>query len=491
MSGHRPRPVVTPWMSGHRLHPAFSILSAVPGLRRPEDAGAPVTGHASNILEGPDTYGLWPAVAAAAALFGVLYYYHRTAGIGWQGLTPVFGAFTLIIILLGTFSSILVVGMRGQRRHFERLGKIPIRVHVNGIRGKSTVTRMIGSALREAGYRTLTKTTGKAARMIDAYGREMPIVRTAAPNIREQKKVVELAVREGMDALVIECMAVRPELQRVSEQKLVRATIGVITNVRPDHLDAMGPTLADVARNLCGTLPADRPMVTAEERYLAIIEECARGTNTRIIRARPELVPDGLMEQFPYMNFKENVAVALEVTRLLNIPDEVAVRGMLGARPDPGLLQVFRTAIGGTAFTFVNAMGVNDRESTGMVYRDIARRGLLENSHVVGLFHARGDRAFRTADFGSAMATDMSFDQIITVGHMTRLFVTEALKAGYPLDRLLDLGAGTAAEALEAMKGIAAENASGGKAVVFFACGNMVGEIPSQILDTVSRGVAG
>jgi poly-gamma-glutamate synthase PgsB/CapB len=395
----------------------------------------------------------------------------------------------MIIILLGAFSFVLVAGLREQRRHFERLGKIPIRVHVNGIRGKSTVTRMIGSALREAGYRTLTKTTGKAARLIDENGNEWPIVRTTAPNIREQKRVVELAMAQGMDALVIECMAVRPELQRVSEQKLVRATIGVITNVRPDHLDVMGPTLADVARNLCSTLPPGGALVTAEERYLGIIGENARRTDTRVIRARTELVPDGLMARFSYMNFKENVAVALEVTRLLKIPDIVAVRGMLRATPDPGLLQIYRTSVDGVPFTFVNAMGVNDRDSTVMVYRDLVKRGVLGNSSVVGLFHARGDRAFRTADFGSAMATEMSFMRIITVGLLTRLFIAEALKAGYPLERLEDLGAGTAADALGAMKRIASENAPGGKAVVFFACGNMVGEIPSRILESVSRGI--
>jgi poly-gamma-glutamate synthase PgsB/CapB len=484
-------------MSAHRLRPVVSILSAAPASGQPDGPAAPpagpraaTTAEGAAALAGPRTYGGWQAVAAAAALFGALAYYDHAVGIGWRGMTPVFGAYAMIIILLGTLSFVLVAGLREQRRHFERLARVPIRVHVNGIRGKSTVTRMIGSALREAGYKTLTKTTGKAARLIGMDGREAPIVRTTAPNIREQKRVVELAVAEGADALVIECMAVRPELQRVSEQKLVRATIGVITNVRPDHLDVMGPTLPDVAANLCNTLPAGGALVTAEERYIGIIEENARRTDTRVIRARPELVPDGLLARFPYMNFKENVAIALEVTRLLGIPDEVAVRGMLGATPDPGLLQVYRTSLDGVPFTFVNAMGVNDRESTVLVYRDLVKRGILGDSRVVGLFHARGDRAFRTADFGGAMATDMSFERIIAVGVLTGLFVSEALKAGYPRERLEDLGAGTAADALGAMKRTAGEYAGDGRQVVIFACGNMVGELPRQMLEAVSRGAA-
>jgi poly-gamma-glutamate synthase PgsB/CapB len=452
---------------------------------------SPGTGRTPNVLESPGTYSWWPVIAAAAALFGALAYYHHTVGIKWQGLTPLFGTYTLIIILLGTFSAIFLLGLREQRRHFERIQKIPIRIHVNGIRGKSTVSRMIGSALREAGHRTLTKTTGKAARIIDADGNESPIIRTVAPNIREQKKVVELAVKDGADALVIECMAVRPELQRASERKFIQSTIGVITNVRSDHLDVMGPGLGDVARNLCNTLPRDRTLVTAEERFLPILEQNARETGTRVIKVRPEDVPDELMESFPYMNFKENVAITLEVTRMLGIPDEVATRGMLRARPDPSLLQVYRTSVDGVPFTFVNALGVNDRDSTVLVYRDLAKRGYLENNAVVGFFHARGDRAFRTADFGGAMVTDMSFEKIITIGFLTRLFITEAIKAGYPSGKLQDLGAGTAADALEAMKSIAGANAAAGKATVFFACGNMVGDLPTRVLEAVSRGNAG
>ncbi len=43
---------------------------------------------------------------------------------------------------------------------------IPVRVNVNGIRGKSTVTRLITGVIQEAKYKTVGKTTGTSARMI-------------------------------------------------------------------------------------------------------------------------------------------------------------------------------------------------------------------------------------------------------------------------------------------------------------------------------------
>ena len=61
---------------------------------------------------------------------------------------------------------LLILGIREQLAQKRNVEKIPIRVNINGIRGKSTVTRLITSILTEAGYRTIGKTTGTAARMI-------------------------------------------------------------------------------------------------------------------------------------------------------------------------------------------------------------------------------------------------------------------------------------------------------------------------------------
>jgi hypothetical protein len=59
--------------------------------------------------------------------------------------------------------------------------------------------------------------------------------------------------RRGAQALVIECMAVRPDLQRISEKRIVRPPSSY---QRPaDHLGVMG-RLEDVAVALSGTTPA-------------------------------------------------------------------------------------------------------------------------------------------------------------------------------------------------------------------------------------------
>src|SRR5690554_5019725 len=151
-------------------------------------------------------------------------------------------------------------------RHTRNVRLIPIRIHVNGTRGKSSVTRLIAAGLRAGGVRTCAKTTGTLARMIFEDGRELPIFRPDRANVIEQKRIIKTAIAARAEALVIECMALQPLLQSVCELKLIRSTHGVITNARADHLDVMGPTRLDVARALSATVPVGGTLLTAEDR---------------------------------------------------------------------------------------------------------------------------------------------------------------------------------------------------------------------------------
>src|SRR5512140_2555135 len=130
-------------------------------------------------------------------------------------------------------------------RHERRLARIPIRIHVNGTRGKSSVTRLIAAALRRSGIRTLGKTTGTVPRFILPDGSEKLIRRSSPPNILEQIRTLRVADQLKVEAVVIECMALDPLLQFCSEKEMIHSTVGVITNVRPDHFEVMGESLDD------------------------------------------------------------------------------------------------------------------------------------------------------------------------------------------------------------------------------------------------------
>lgn len=168
-------------------------------------------------------------------------------------------------ILAGVLFMLLLMEYRV---HVRRLNSIPIRVHVNGTREKSSVTRLIAGALREHGLKIFAKTTGTLPRVIMDDSREYPVYRPARANIIEQLRIVALAAGNEADAIVIECMAIQPHLQSLTELKFIRATHGVITNARAEHLDVMGPSERDVVLALSGSAPYKGKLFTAEQDYL-------------------------------------------------------------------------------------------------------------------------------------------------------------------------------------------------------------------------------
>ena len=89
---------------------------------------------------------------------------------------------------------------------------------VYGIRGKSTVTRMIAAGLKSGGWSVFCKTTGTVPRLIGTDGVERPLRRRGKANIREQARVMRMAVREHAQVLVIECMAVDPFPGNLTEE---------------------------------------------------------------------------------------------------------------------------------------------------------------------------------------------------------------------------------------------------------------------------------
>lgn len=340
----------------------------------------------------------------------------------------------------------LIWGIVEQVNHQKRANSIPIRIHVNGTRGKSTTTRLIAAGLREAGFKVLAKTTGTLPRLILEDGAEIPIKRRGNPNIIEQLKIFKEAAKRKADALIVECMAISPELQWVSERKMVKSTIGVITNVREDHLEDIGPGLDRVAESLKLTIPQGGALVTAEKEYFSLFKEQAEKLKTKIIQADPDDVPDRIIDKFNYMNFKENVSIALRVNKLLGVKEEIALRGMLKAKPDPGALKVCKLIKENKIIFFVNAFAVNDRRSVLLAWENVKKIFDLSNLPVMGIINSREDRVLRSIEFSRILATEIMLSKIILLGPLSKLTERALLKLKVSADKITNLGKLTDAE---------------------------------------------
>jgi poly-gamma-glutamate synthase PgsB/CapB len=344
----------------------------------------------------------------------------------------------LFFVLLLICLALLVAGVAEQRRHYANLAQIQVRVLINGIRGKSSITRLTAGALRGGGLVTVAKTTGTAARFIEPDAHEEPVYRKfGIANVAEQIGIVARAAEFRPDALVIECMAVMPALQEINQNKLIRSTIGVLCNVREDHLAEMGPTLDDVARSLCRSMPEGGVCVTAEVERFSILQEEADARDCRLVYADPESVSDEELRGFSWFTFKENVAIALTVAELMGVERDVALRGMYEAPPDPGVLSVerYRTPEG-KRLRFANVFAANDPESTLMNVNQLMSLGAVHRPlHVV--VNCRPDRVERNGQMG-AIVPDLDPDTVFLIGHPTK-----SARDGIPASwkgRVIDLG---------------------------------------------------
>ncbi len=379
------------------------------------------------------------------------------------------GILTILVLLL---AFVLLLWGREAWIHERALRAIPIRIHVNGSRGKSSVTRLIAGALREGGRRTFAKTTGSTPRLILPDGSEEPVIRLGSPNICEQIGVLDRARREGAEVIVMECMAVRPDLQKICEHHIMRSTIGIITNIRPDHLDVMGPTVEDVAVALSSTVPRGGTAILGDARYERSYRAVADACGTSLLVAAPEEVLPEAMEGFGYMEHEENVATALLVTRKLGIPDAVAMRGMYKANPDVGACTTQRFTHRGCEIEFLNIFAANDLESTITVWQKL-RLGTPGTGPIVALLNLRGDRIDRSLQYAAAIETALRADFYVLVGGIPDT-VRRRFESLVPAERIFSLGQASPQEVFDCIANLLPDGSRG--AIRVGGIGNIGGQ---------------
>lgn len=296
-------------------------------------------------------------------------------------------------------------------------------IHVNGTRGKSAVSRLIAAGCAAGGLKTYCKTTGTLPMTIDTKGNETEIKRLGRANISEQIKTLKKAAAEGAEVLVIECMAVDPELQRVCERKILRSDIGVITNVRIDHVAEMGGTLPEVCEALCGTIPEGGTVFTADERCFETIKKNAR------LRGSEAVLVSETTDDISEFLFPENIALALQVCDELGVERRTALEGMKKVIADPYEAKLFTLPDGAV---FVNAMSANDPESTGILLSKFIKEKVPEGRLII-IQNNRADRAYRIrlmAEFAAGSGADEIWQLGTYSGAARRIYERAGIKTG-------------------------------------------------------------
>lgn len=300
------------------------------------------------------------------------------------------------------------------RKLRKRLKKV---IHINGIRGKSTVSRLVDAGLRSAGYKVFTKTTGTSPRIIDVHNAEREIPRQGKANIREQIQALRWAVRQHADILIVECMAVKPVLQAVCEHAILRSDVTAITNVRADHLDEMGKTLDEIAVSLSNTIPDHAAFFTADAAYFDFFTQQCAPKHTKVF------LSGDLQDAYRAIDFPDNVALALDICAYLGVDKTKALEGMKNYRKDPGCFTIisYLNEQKRTLF-FINTLAANDPHSTEIILKKAASQEYWHHKRFL-LINNRADRMSRLEQYVQfAVAHQELFDIILISGESKQLF---------------------------------------------------------------------
>ena len=273
----------------------------------------------------------------------------------------------ILILALGAFEAI---------SHTRHVNSVPLRILVNGTRGKTTVTRQLYSSLSSCGKTVLAKTTGSEARLIYPDGHEEPLKRRFGYHlIREHYNFFALASKLGVDAVVVECCAVSPESQLLMAQKLVRPTCSIITNARVDHVDQMGSTIESTADVLKLSVPTGASFYTSDIFFNS-------DTQATVVEGGNEELVQKVMTDLGYKTCT-----------------------VKSYTPDIGLVGPFKIG----TLLIVNAFAANDKESASEVLAQYA------GQDYVVLYNNRADREFRVPYFAS-LFKEKDVKQVIVLG---------------------------------------------------------------------------
>jgi len=203
--------------------------------------------------------------------------------------------------------------------------------------------------------------------------------------------------------VVVECMALDPELQWVSERQMVRASLGVITNVRRDHEEGMGGELDSIASALANSIPRRAVLVCGDGRHTALFAARAARVGTRVVPVPVEVRRDGPTSPGAWLD--EDRAIALAVARELGLDDETARHGFDTAPLDPGAASSGALDLHDGRLHWLDATAANDPESLARLVSETWGEAPGTSgwaSRLAVVYNHRADRGRRLLDFARA-----------------------------------------------------------------------------------------
>lgn len=182
--------------------------------------------------------------------------------------------------------------------------KVPIRISVNGIKGKSIIIKLITNILMEAGYKVIGKTVGEL-------------------NRNDELSVIKNAVDLEAEALVCESEDIKSDSKKIPKFKKLDENIVVITDISEDDVDIDD----SIVRSFADIIPYEGYLITINSNYVNYFRKIAGERDTKVIVADTSKITAEYLSLFDDVSV-ENIAIAIAVGQVLKIDEKTCLRGM-------------------------------------------------------------------------------------------------------------------------------------------------------------------
>jgi poly-gamma-glutamate synthase PgsB/CapB len=315
---------------------------------------------------------------------------------------------------------------------YRTVHSIPVRILVNGTRGKSSVTEYIAAGLRANSRTVIAKITGIVPTMISPDGTRKRILRYGPARVQEQFRILNNATNIRADSMIFECMSIVPEYQRL-ESRFLSPTIYVITNILNDHQEELGISNNEHAEAICSAIPENAVVVTAERDYLSLIEQFAKKKNSTVIAVNE--IPGQYASDIPLHAFEVNVALALEVCSQAGYNSKKtfqAIAEYAGQQESPLLQFRWHSKI----VRFINGFPVNDVMSAQRFIKQWWRNE-REDGKLILLFNSRKDRPLRSRSFAEWVSSQNDVYKVAVAGNHSNYFIRSLRMSQFPRERII------------------------------------------------------
>jgi poly-gamma-glutamate synthase PgsB/CapB len=232
------------------------------------------------------------------------------------------------------------------------------RILVTGSRGKSTIVRLLHTALHNAGQETYSRITGVIPRELCA-DKVRTISRSSGAHVEEMRWwLKQLPV--SAQSIVLENSAITPDLQSLASRWL-QPQVTIVSNTVPDHQEIWGPCSPLAAVVLTTGVPkGGLVVIPAGQQSNSYLLELLEARCCRIIFAEPAIASIKGYQAI-------NLGLALATVKQLGLLPEPALQAMLRLQPDKYDFNVISYAGAELAMAF----SANDINSTKRLFHSL------------------------------------------------------------------------------------------------------------------------